>query len=157
MRTKKCHNCQSDKRRIIARGYCSKCYRYILLIDNSKKWDLNDPATLKGYPHTPELRTKQCFCLIKERVPKQWKDHLDWLHYREKQLNENIDGLLLEEAFQRIARLCGARNHFLFSGYANVFGNTFSLAQRKKLFHFFDMIEQSIPWNGINWHDVFKT
>ncbi len=48
--TKKCLNCQSDRFKIKARGYCTRCYDLIYKLKIIEKWDLDAIKTLKYYP-----------------------------------------------------------------------------------------------------------
>ncbi|MFH0989612.1 MAG: hypothetical protein V1799_06300 [bacterium] len=151
-----CKNCNSKNRRIQANGYCSKCYRYVRLIELSKKWDINQPSTLKGYPNSSFLRNPRFFHKIKERVPRQWQNRLDWLRTRGIILENNIEGINLEYAFTRIADLVGVSNKNLFFGLASYFNSRFPPDDRKEIYRLLDKIEQSVPLKGINWGDVFN-
>jgi hypothetical protein len=151
-----CKNCNSSRRRVFARGYCSKCYHYVHLVELARKWDLSNPSTLKRYPGGLFLRKSKDFAKVKLRVPKQWQERLDWLRDRERYISGKIDGIDIEYALQRIANLAGSREPGLFHGIAGHLDDVFDREQRRELFKLMDKIELSIPWRGVNWHEVFS-
>lgn len=151
----KCKNCGTTRRKHEAKGYCSKCYPLFRRIEQSQMWDLNNPASLKGYPSAPILREPRVFPDVKEGMLKQWKRRLEWFRYREQKLTGGITGIDLEYPLCRIARMAGAKTDELFRGYAAVLDEELGPEERRFLFRLLDMIEQDVPWKGIDWNEVF--
>ncbi len=151
----KCKNCFTTHRKHQAKGYCSKCYPYIRRIELSKKWRIDQPSTLKGYPSSWIFRKIDVFNKVKIGIPKQWQSRLDWLRCRDEQLNRNIEGIDIEFGLRRIARMCGVRDKSMFHGSAGYIDYSFDLKQKKLIFEWIDRLEQGIPWQGINWSDIF--
>lgn len=145
-----CRNCNSSRRRHRSKGFCTKCYPYVHKIELSKKWDITNRKTLKGYPSSWILQRPDLFAKEKIRIPRQWQSHLDWLRYREVKLKGPILGIDVEHGLQRIADMCGVRKKSIFFGSAGWIDDLFDPKQKKQLFEWIDKIEQNVPWNGIN-------
>jgi hypothetical protein len=51
--------------------------------------------------------------------------------------------------------MCGAKTDELFRGYAAILDDELEPGKRRLLFRLLDLIEQDVPWKGVDWNEVF--
>jgi len=155
----KCGNCQSDRFKHVAKGYCRRCYGLIKRLNEVEHWDPANPQSLKGFPSIDmpydSQRFSRVFKKIQSGVASQIRGRLAFLKAREERLNYPIQGIDIEHGLRRIAQCCGTKDRNLFFGIAGYIDLTFDLNQRKILYEWLNRIEENIPWRGINWNRVF--
>ena len=151
-----CLNCKTTNSQHRARGYCKNCYPIQLRVEKVEKWEFGIPETLKSCPSEFLRLDKKTFSRIRKGMIQQLKERLEWFRNREKMLNENVSGIILEYGFSRLAKNCGANSSGLFHGSANTFDHNFSQTQKNILFEFINRIEQDIRWKGIDFYRVLS-
>ena len=143
-----CENCKTTRRAHRAHGYCTRCSPLIRQLESTRKWNLNDPKSLKGYfSLTSTWRSDTLESVRASRIT-NLQAHLDYLKTREAQLAGKIDGLDLESAFNRIAQRCNRRNQSLFQGSSTFFDHNFTPKQKRILFRILNDIEEPYPYTG---------
>lgn len=156
MKTVKCENCKSDRFKIIARGFCGRCYRLTRRLDVVNKWDVNNSKTLIDYPVFKGSCDEKYFNKIKTGIIEQITNRLVYLNYNEQKLNNDIYGSDLVPRLQRIAKLSGSRNKNFLWHQEDLFDHNFTPKQKKLLFKILNEITESIPWRGINWDQIYN-
>ena len=141
---KECKNCETVRRAIKARGYCTRCYPIVLRLDAIKHWDLQRPDTLKYYPPSSAFRTNRYFAALQMGFTAQLSTQLMVLRARESQRRHGVDGMAIEMQLRRLARRAGAGRdvHYHSAGYI---ADVFPQDQRRILFQLLDDIEERIP------------
>jgi hypothetical protein len=127
---KPCINCGTIRYPIHAKGYCRDCYSLVRRKQQVEAWDLENSATLKGYPRAyvypqppdsplcaglpPErlrwIRESNLpeFLKVKQTELEKIEDRLRALWSREARLAEPIDGMDIELMFRELAHRAGA-------------------------------------------------
>lgn len=153
---KKCKNCDSNRFRFIARGYCKRCYPLIRKIEIVERWDLNNNNTLRHYPKDGIFYNTRDFKRIKIGYIEQFKERLSDLKLFERQLNSKVYGSDIVPKFQEIARLAGCRDRYFLWHEENLFDHNFTPKQKKLIYKILNDVTEPIPWKGINWHRIFS-
>ena len=156
---KSCVNCSSPDRSIKARGYCARCYRIVLRLENTQRWDASRRETLRHYPklsNYPPHHWTYDFPRIKKHTIRELKKRL--LHFKsvEEKLLGRINGFDIEQKLRYLAIRAGAGRNSL-SRCAGALDSHFTWEQRKLLFKLLTEVSESIKWDGITlrgfeWH-----
>lgn len=150
-------NCGTQRYRHKARGYCIRCYELIRRLENVSRWDMSDISTLKGYPKNSIFYSKNTFDKLKKGYTKQINERLQFLRIKEEQLKrELIDPIDIEYQLRRLARRAGARNRNILLGIAGCIKMHFPPKQRKVLYHLLNEIGENIPWEGIDYGEIYS-
>jgi len=111
------------------------------------RWDRSDPESLEK-PRYPASSFEK-FDQIKSEFMKQIKSRLGDLQRTEILLGGPVDGFMIECQLKRIAELCGVKRH-RFHQVNYTFDEHFDEEQRRLLYKVLNMIEEHIPWKGLD-------
>lgn len=151
----KCQNCGTIRFSHKSKGYCLRCYPLVLRLEKIELWDFNNPKTLKGYPKEPIIYNERDFGIIKPGIMRQIKGRLSDLKYYEQGRNIEVDGCHMVLIFQHIARVAGSKNKEFLWHREDLFDHNFNQEQMRILYRILLEIEESIPWKGIDWNDIY--
>ena len=146
-----CQNCGTRTLQHRGRGLCKKCYPIMRHLEEIRAWDLNDASTLGRYPFRhfhPGLAADR-FARFRSACARQIEERLTRIANKRDRI-EHADGIAIEFALNRIARTCGARTRKLFHGSATPIDNKFNVGQKRTILGWLDLIEDSVPWRGVN-------
>lgn len=152
----RCRNCKTSRRRHIAGGYCTVCYRLSGKRDAVRAWDLAHPETLRGYPTDGIFHNPRTVERLRKGFLKQIDERLALLRTKEKILTSTVSGRFLEIQLRHLARLAGSRGADLHHGVGALFDRKFGPKQRILLYRILLEIEESIPWSGVDIARIYR-
>jgi hypothetical protein len=150
---KECRNCGTTKRPHMARGFCKKCYPLQLKLEQTQRWDLSKPESLKDFPHTYRrfIITQKHLDGFKIDVKKQVQSDLNDLRMREDKLRGVITGIDIEYELEKIAHMAlRVRYKFgFYHGIANLIDQNFNAKQKELIYSLLNKIDEALPRKGI--------
>lgn len=154
---KGCKNCGTERFPHKARGYCARCYGLIRKLEIAKSWSSDDETTLREFPKTVKSRDPKTILIVQHGYISQVEQRLSLFSAWETQQNEDVDAHTVELQIRRLAQLSGARNRNLHFGIAGFLEMHFNTEQLGVLFTLLNDIEQSVPWSGIDYAEIFRS
>ena len=148
-----CKNCGTIRYPHIAKGLCKRCYPLQIKLQRLEGWDISEPKSLKGFPHSvrPFIRTQEYLDGFKIDAKKQIKYRLNCLRMREEKLKSIIKGTDVEHMLNKIARMIGPGGDKLHHGVADLIDQNFNRKQKKLIYILLNKIEETVPWKGIRY------
>lgn len=133
----------------MVRGFCKRCYPLQLKLEQFQKWDLSNPESLKGFPHTHRrfMTTQKCLDGFKKDIKKQIQSHLECLRWRADKLKGVITGIDIEYELEKVAcmALRGRYKFGFYHGIANHTDDNFNAKQRKLIYTLLNEIDEARP------------
>src|SRR4030042_224793 len=147
---KECKNCGTTRHSHIAKGFCKRCYPLQIKLQQLQGWDVSEPKSLKGFPHSlrPFIRTQEYLDGFKIDAKKQIKSRLNCLRIREEKLKSIIKGIDVEHMLNKIARIIAPGGDKLHHGVADLIDQNFNSKQKKLLYILLNKIDETVPWKG---------
>jgi hypothetical protein len=156
-----CANCTGREHAYGARGYCSRCYRLIKLLEDVKCWNLTNRKTLRRIPKSgtrPLLPGRELitdgysaeqFETYRQNCIDKLKRRLDLFRRREeiRRLEVPVSGLDLEYKFAELLRLVRPRADY--PRIATYLAHHFDGTQRRVIYALLEEIVEQTPWRGI--------
>ncbi|MBU0517640.1 hypothetical protein KJ564_01725, partial [bacterium] len=147
---KACKNCTSTRFPMKSKGLCSRCYPIILKLEKVRKWELNDQASLKGFPtgflNRREEYRQEVFDYQKKKHIEKYQGRLDDLKLREKKLKGYVGGYDIECILIELAHLARSRKPNIVRHSADTFDLKFSPEQRKIIYTYLNLIRENVHW-----------
>ena len=150
-----CKNCGTIRYPHIAKGFCKRCYPLQLKLQQLQGWDVSNPKSLKGFPHSRRSFIKKQDYLdgFKIDAKEQIDSRLNYLRMREEKLKGIITGIDVEYKLERIAELALRRRYKFgfYHGIVGVIDQNFNRKQKKLIYILLNKIDEALPWKGIRY------
>lgn len=137
--------CVRSRRGYGGRGYCCRCYRLILRLDEVKGWNRNHPAVFKHLLSACDVTDKEIEISQAECI-RQIEGHLHRLQGREEKFQGDVSGLDIEHQLGRVLRLIRPKDEY--PRLATYISNEFTKKQLGRIYRLLDYIEEQVPWEG---------
>lgn len=141
---KKCRSCSTARFLHVARGFCKRCYPLVQKLLQAKDWDVNNPRSFAHIVRNVAFWKPDALKKIRTRRIATIQARLEFLKTREEQLNEEIDGLDLENEFNWIAKRCGSVRADLFRNTSTFFDHNFTPEQKRLIFRILNDIQENL-------------
>lgn len=133
---------------------CGRCFSATQRLARIESWNLDDPASLVGYPQGSVFRQLEYFPFIRKEAISQARGRLSEIKSGEEMWVTGASGLIIERLLCRIAAKCGCR-HRVHDNAATRIDHGFDPKEKRELFRLLHEIEEDLPWPGINFPRIF--